>query len=56
MSEAVGITYGISEKDGRFAPFRTGPENDVIQTHTDGLSEMFLHRIVLVVYRGICLV
>ena len=28
--------YNTSERDGRFEPVRTSPEEDVIQIHTDG--------------------
>ena len=36
MPEEAGKMYDTSEKDGRYAPIRTDPENDVIQIHTDG--------------------
>ena len=35
--EAIGnITYDTSERNGRYAPIQTNPEQDVIQIHTDG--------------------
>ena len=36
IPEDAGKTYDTSEKDGRYAPIQTDPENDVIQIHTDG--------------------
>ena len=36
IPEGAGKTYDTSEKDGRYAPIQTDPENDVIQIHTDG--------------------
>ena len=36
MPEEAGKTYDTSEKYRRYAPIQTDPENDVIQTHTDG--------------------
>ena len=36
MPEEVRKTYDTSVRDGRYAPIRTDPENDVIQIHTDG--------------------
>ena len=36
MTEEVGKTYDTSQRDRRYAPIRTDPENDVIQIHTDG--------------------
>ena len=35
IPEEAGKTYDTSEKDGRYAPKQTDPENDVIQIHTD---------------------
>ena len=35
IPEEAGKTYDTSEKDGRYAPIQTDPENDVIQIHTD---------------------
>ena len=35
MREEVGKTYDTSAREGRYAPIRTDPENDVIQIHTD---------------------
>ena len=36
MPEEAGKTYDTSEREGRYAPIRTDPENDAIQIHTDG--------------------
>ena len=36
IPEEAGKTYDTSEKDGRYAPIQTDPENGVIQIHTDG--------------------
>ena len=36
MQEETGKIFDTSEKDGRYAPIQTDPENDVIQIHTDG--------------------
>ena len=37
MPEATGnITYDTSERNGRYAPIQTNPEEDAIQIHTDG--------------------
>ena len=35
IPEDAGKTYDTSEKEGRYAPIQTDPENDVIQIHTD---------------------
>ena len=32
----AGIVYDTSEKDGRYEPIRTDPENETLQLHTDG--------------------
>ena len=34
--EAGDRSYDTSERDGRYQPIRTNPEEDVIQIHTDG--------------------
>ena len=34
--ETVNRSYDTSERDGRYEPIRTNPEEDVIQIHTDG--------------------
>ena len=31
-----GIVYDTSERDGRYEPIRTYPQNDTLQRHTDG--------------------
>ena len=36
IPEEAGIVYDTSERDGRYEPIRTGPENDTPQLHTDG--------------------
>ena len=40
MPEEVGTptpkTYDTSERDGRYAPIRTNPEEDALQLDTDG--------------------
>ena len=37
MSEEPGRqTYDTSERNGRYAPIQTIPEDDAIQIHTDG--------------------
>ena len=38
MPEETGTpkVYDTSERDGRYAPIRTNPEEDAIQLHTDG--------------------
>ena len=36
MPEEAGKTYDTSEKEGRYSPIRTDPENEAIQIHTDG--------------------
>ena len=36
IPKEAGKTYDTSEKDGRYAPIQTDPENGVIQIHTDG--------------------
>ena len=37
MPEETGNrNYDTSERDGRYQPIRTNPEEDVIQIHTDG--------------------
>ena len=36
IPEEAGKTYDTSEREGRYAPIRTDPENDAIQIHTDG--------------------
>ena len=37
MPEETGNrSYDTSERDGRYKPIRTNPEEDVIQIHTDG--------------------
>ena len=37
MPEETGNrSYDTSERDGRYEPIRTNPEEDVIQIHTDG--------------------
>ena len=37
MPEDTGDqVYDTSERDGRYEPIRTNPEEDVIQIHTDG--------------------
>ena len=37
MPEDTGdLVYDTSERDGRFEPIRTSPEEDVIQIHNDG--------------------
>ena len=32
----TGRVYDTSEKDGRYGPIRTDPENDSLQIHTEG--------------------
>ena len=34
--ETGNRSYDTSERDGRYEPIRTNPEEDVIQIHTDG--------------------
>ena len=37
MPEATGRqTYDTSQRNGKYAPIQTNPEDDAIQTHTDG--------------------
>ena len=36
IPEEAGIVYDTSERDGRYEPIRTDPENDTLQLHTDG--------------------
>ena len=36
IPEEAGTVYDTSERDGRYEPIRTDPENDSLQLHTDG--------------------